>query len=142
MSNLSEIFQLSPAGVMQRADEMRPFIERLASKFPEGTFTFYGVLAKFIKVEWTCLIREDEYGNIGTLGATASYPDMNNDPTVQIMFIVGGSLVQAEECHIMIEKYCRDHGIKTIEFYGREGWKPMMDRLGYDSSQRIYIKRL
>ena len=139
---LSEIFMIPPEAVKLRADEMKPLIERIAKKLPRGALTFYGVLEKFMKGEWTCLVRTDENGRIVQLGATATYPDMEGKLVMQIMFIVGGTLEDVMEAHDEIERKCRENGIEAIEFIGRDGWLPMMKKLGYDDGMRLYRKEL
>ena len=139
---MTDIVQIQPHEVKLHADAMKPLIERVMRKHPRGTFTFYGVLEKFIRGEWTCLARFNKEGRLYCLAATATYPDMQNRLTMQIVFVVGGKLDEIERTYRMIETIAKRYGIEVIEFFGREGWKPMMEKMGFDMSARMYRKEL
>ena len=139
---MTDIVQIMPHEVKLYADDMRPLIERVMRKHPDGTFTFYGVLEKFMRGEWSCLARFNEEGKLYCLGATATYPDMKGRMTLQIVFVVGGGLKEIERTYRLIETIAKEHGIEVIEFFGREGWMPMMKKMGFDMSARMYRKEL
>jgi len=142
VAGMDDVYRLSPNGVELAADEMRPLIERIASRFPRGTFTFYGVIGKFLRGEWTCWVRKSPDGKIETLMASAAYPDMNGDGIFQIMFVVGGDKSSILESLRNLEIVAKEAGIKKVEFLGREGWLPDMRKMGYDISHRMFIKEL
>lgn len=137
-----EIFRLEPDGVAQRADEMRPLIERLASKFPHGSFTFHGVLKKYYTGEWTCWITQNDDGSIRTVAASAMYPDMKGRPVFEFIFIAGGDKAEVLKHLETFERVLSKAGVKRIEFLGRHGWHKDMSKAGYRSDSRLYSKEL
>lgn len=139
---MTDIVQIPPHGVKLYAEDMKPLIERMMRKHPDGQFTFYGVLEKFMRGEWSCLARFDDEGKMYCLGATATYPDMKGRMTLQVVFVVGGTLDEMRNMYRLIETIAKEHGIEVIEFFGREGWKPMMRELGFNMSTRMYRKEL
>jgi hypothetical protein len=135
--------QLSAQDIKHRADEMRPLIERLAEKFPEGMYNFYGVIEKFMSSAWTCWIVEED-DEITSMAATAVYPNMDDKVTLKIIFTVARRSRNGVDKNIMMDcldyfkSQCLANGISEIEIIGREGWKPALVDKGFVVGCRVY----
>ena len=139
-----QVYRLSPAGVKVRADEMRPLIERLERQFPEGTYSFYGVLEKFLTGEWTCWIYSED-DKIDAVGATIIAPDMANQPMLRLVFTVsspdrrvGGDRDVMIEIVKQFVAYADENEISTIEAIGRDGWTKDFTKLGFRHGVRVF----
>ena len=139
-ADLGPIEQVNRDAVKLYADELRTFVERVVSRFPDGHITWYGVLEKFMTGEWSCLIRKRKDGSIGMVGAAVTYRDMSGRAVVQIVFISGGPLEEVKRALEMVEKTCRETGVEVLEFWGRDGWARALD--GFEKVTRLYRKRV
>jgi len=108
-----------------------------AAKYTHGRFNLQDIKDGLYKNKWQLWIAFDEnkiYGAVIT--EVIQYPRLN----ALILHFTGGTQLKLwkDDMLFLLRRFASDNGCKTIESYGRIGWKKVFEKDGFKSKFMFY----